>query len=58
MKTLLTLILVCISFNLQESRYTVVLLESDITYQTYIIPHPEEDMIVLFEDDVIFYFTD
>ena len=45
MKTLLTLILVCISFNLPESHYTVILLESDITYQTHIIPQPEEDMI-------------
>ena len=42
MKTLLILILLCISSNLPD---TVVLLESDITYQTYIIPHPEEDMI-------------
>ena len=58
MKTLLTLILLCISFNLPESHYTVILLESDITYQTHIIPHPEEDMIVLSKDDVILNYTD
>lgn len=58
MKTLLTLILVCISFNLPESHYTVILLESDITYQTHIIPSLNEDMIVLSEDEIILNYTD
>ena len=58
MKTLLTLILLCISFNLPESNYTVILLESDITYQTHIIPSLSEEMIVLSKDEIILNYTD